>query len=164
MQPKSDFKPRARALLTTRRAKSPADIMKHNKHPDAHARDSRRRFAKAVAAAFVTVPLAGASRAADSSSSSSDDAQQTRTPAAKQMPAPPNPSSPPPSPTPAAPPKPSPAAEAYAEVLRARFGAQLSPEDMTRIKGDIDGYLRTSERLRAFKLKNADEPDFVFIA
>jgi hypothetical protein len=32
------------------------------------------------------------------------------------------------------------------------------------MKRDIEGNVRTAERLRASKLKNADEPDFIFIA
>lgn len=77
-------------------------------------------------------------------------------PATKQAPAPPNPQ---PTPTP-----PSPVAEAYAEVARLRFSDKLAPEELARMKRDIEGNVRTAERLRAFKLKNADEPDFIFIA
>ncbi|HVF50797.1 MAG TPA: hypothetical protein VNA19_11960 [Pyrinomonadaceae bacterium] len=113
---------------------------------------SRRRFTKAVAAAFVAAPLVAASSGANS---------QTP-PATKEATAPPNPQ---PSPTPAAaaPPKPSPLAESYAEVARVRFGEGLKPEELERVKRDLDGNVRTAERLRASKLKNADEPDFVFI-
>jgi hypothetical protein len=77
-------------------------------------------------------------------------------PATKQAPAPPNPQ-----PTPA---PPSPVAGAYAEVARLRFGDKLTPDELARMKRDIEGNVRTAERLRAFKLKNADEPDFIFIA
>ncbi|HEX8475955.1 MAG TPA: hypothetical protein VF666_18295 [Pyrinomonadaceae bacterium] len=132
--------------------------MKHKNHPNLPTRDSRRRFTKAVASAFVAAPLAA------TASSIHDGNAQQKPPAAattnKQAPAPPNPQ---PTPTPA-PAKPSPAAEAYAEVLRVRFKEQLSPDELTRITRDLDGYVRTNERLRAFKLKNADEPDFIFIA
>ncbi|HEV2765484.1 MAG TPA: hypothetical protein VGV38_21050, partial [Pyrinomonadaceae bacterium] len=74
---------------------------------------------------------------------------------------PPNPQ---PSPTPAQPPAPSPAAKAYAEVARLRFGEHLTPEEMQRVTRDLEGNVRTAERLRAAKLKNSDEPDFVFQA
>ncbi|HVF87306.1 MAG TPA: hypothetical protein VM866_06940 [Pyrinomonadaceae bacterium] len=111
-------------------------------------RTSRRRFAKTVvAAAAVGVVL--------SAPSSQTRAQTTLAP--KQSPAPPNPQ-----PTPAATPTPSPLAEAYAEVARARFGGKVSPEEFSRIKSDIEGNLRTAERLAAFKLQNSDEPDFLF--
>jgi predicted pyridoxine 5'-phosphate oxidase superfamily flavin-nucleotide-binding protein len=109
---------------------------------------SRRQFAKTIASAVVAAPLV---------------AQATlnaQTPATKQAPAPPNPQPTPP--TQAAPP--SPVAEAYAEVARLRFGDKLAPDELARMKRDIEGNVRTAERLRAFKLKNADEPDFIFIA
>ena len=80
-------------------------------------------------------------------------------PATKQAPAPPNPQ-----PTPAPQTAPSPVAEGYAEVGRLRFGEKLSADELARMKRDIEGNVRTAERLRAFKLKNADEPDFIFIA
>jgi hypothetical protein len=35
---------------------------------------------------------------------------------------------------------------------------------MQAVKRDLEGNVRTAERLRAFKLKNADEPDFAFEA
>lgn len=69
--------------------------------------------------------------------------------------------SPSPSPAPAAP---SPLAEAYAEVARLRFGAHIEPGQWERIKRDLDGNVRAADRLREFKLKNADEPDFIFFA
>ena len=118
------------------------------KRPEAESQPSRRRFAKSVAAAFVAAPLASAFVAAQ------------QPPAPKEAAAPPNPA---PTPTPA-PPTPSPVAEAYAEVARARFGEQTTPAEFAKIKRDLESYVRTTERLRAFKLKNGDEPDFVFSA
>ncbi len=114
----------------------------------ADGRTSRRRFTKSVAAAFVAAPLASALVAAQKPT------------APKESAAPPNPA---PTPTPT-PPKPSPVAEAYAEVARARFGEQTTPEEFAKIKRDLEASVRTTERLRAFKLKNGDEPDFVFNA
>ncbi|MGH9942292.1 MAG: hypothetical protein ACRD9R_08040 [Pyrinomonadaceae bacterium] len=126
--------------------------MSHQPHPEPPI--SRRRFTQTCAAAFVAAPFASAvvSRA-----------QQT--PAPKEPAAPPNPQ-----PTPAAPnapqqpPTPSPTASAYAEVARARFGDKLSAEELNRVKRDLEGNVRTADRLRAVKLRNADEPDFIFYA
>ena len=118
---------------------------------DAGGRESRRRFAKSVAAAIVAAPVAAA-------------AARAQTPAAPREPkAPPNPQ---PTPTPRAQttPPPSPVAKAYAEVARARFGSQVSDEEFKRIERDLEGNVRTAERLRASKLENWDEPDFVFEA
>ncbi|HZH91465.1 MAG TPA: hypothetical protein VEX70_12710 [Pyrinomonadaceae bacterium] len=112
----------------------------------ADARKSRRRFAKTIVAAVATAPLVAQATL---------NAQTP--PATKQAPAPPNPQ-----PTPSAPP--SPVAEAYAEIARLRFGERFTPDELARVKRDIEGNVRTTERLRAFKLKNADEPDFIFIA
>jgi hypothetical protein len=109
---------------------------------------SRRQFAKTIAAAIVSAPLVAAG---------SLHAQTP--PATKQAPAPPNPQ-----PTPPAAQPPSPVAEAYAEVGRLRFGDKLTPAELARLKRDVEGNVRTAERLRAFALKNADEPDFIFIA
>jgi len=66
-----------------------------------------------------------------------------------------------PSPTPA---PPSPLAEAYAEVARVRFGKHLEDSQWDRVKRDLEGNVRTADRLRETKLKNSDEPDFIFIA
>lgn len=110
---------------------------------------SRRRFAKSVAAALVVAPLAGVA------------ASQTP-PATREAKAPPNPQ-PTPSPSPQQQP-PSPLALAYLEVARLRFGEKLSEEEMSRMRRDIVGNLRAADALRAVKLKNADEPDFVFSA
>ena len=40
----------------------------------------------------------------------------------------------------------------------------LTPEQLEQIKKDIDANVKTADRLRAVKLKNGDEPDFVFSA
>lgn len=110
------------------------------------ARTSRRRFTKAVATTLVAAPLASTLAQAQQKSGG------TKEPAA------------PPNPTPATQQaqKPSPVADAYAEVARARFGEHLSAEEFEQVKKDLQSYVQTSERLRAVKLKNGDEPDFVF--
>ena len=69
--------------------------------------------------------------------------------------------SPTPSPTPA---QPSPLAEAYVQVARVRFGEHAKPEQWERIRTDLEGNVRTADRLRGSKLKNGDEPDFIFVA
>ena len=112
---------------------------------------SRRAFTKTVAGALVAAPLAAS-------------LAQAQTPANKptETVAPPNPQ-----PTPAqgpTPQKPSPLAEAYTEVARVRFGEQVTPEQLEEIKKDLEGNVRTAERLRKYKLQNGDEPDFVFSA
>jgi hypothetical protein len=120
--------------------------MKREKPECSPRSDSRRRFTKTLAAAFVVGAAASA-------------AAQTP-PAAKEPTAPPNPQ-----PTPAQqqpPPKPSPVAVAYAEVARARFGEKLSAEQFESVKRDLEGNVRAADALRAYKLENSDEPDFVF--
>lgn len=101
---------------------------------------SRRQFAKAIAAIVVAAPIVVS-------------AQTTPT---KQAPAPPNPQ-----PTPA-PQTVSPVARAYGDVADARFGNKLTKEQLATVKRDLEGNVRTADRLRAVKLLNADEPDFVF--
>lgn len=120
---------------------------KHNLQPEHNSkRDSRREFTRTIAATIVCAPLAASFA-------------QAQTPTTtKQAAAPPNPQ-----PSPAQT-KPTPAAEAYAEVARARFGEQVTPEQFEQIKKDLEGNVRVAERLRAVKLKNGDEPDFVFNA
>jgi hypothetical protein len=114
----------------------------------ASTRTSRRKFTKAVATTIVAAPLA--SRLAQ--------AQKKQPDATKQAPAPPNPQ------TATPPQKPTPVAEAYAEVARARFGERLTPEQFEQVKKDLEANLQTAERLSAVKLKNEDEPDFIFSA
>jgi hypothetical protein len=128
--------------------------MKKEKTGSTEGRASRRRFTKTLAAAALAAPAAALA------------ARAQTPPATKEPAAPPNPQpTPGPSPQqPQAPPRPSPLAEAYGEVARLRFGEKLTPEQMQAVKRDLEGNVRTAERLRAFKLKNADEPDFAFEA
>ena len=55
-----------------------------------------------------------------------------------------------------------PLASELADVVRAQSGAHLTPEEMERVRADFRDYVPLLERLRAFKLVNADEPDFTF--
>ena len=116
---------------------------------DAGPSTSRRRFTKTLAAAFVAAPALAAN---------------AQTPPATAEPkAPPQPQ-PTPAQQPQGPPAPSPLALAYFEVARQRFGASLTPEQLEAVKRDLEGNVRTAERLRTSRLKNSDEPDFVFEA
>lgn len=116
---------------------------------DAHVsqNSSRRQFAKSVANTLMAAPLA---------------AQLVKA----QTPAKPKEAVAPPGPQPGGPAtqKPSPLAEAYAEVARIRFGEKLTTEQLEQIRKDMDGNVRSAERLRAVKLKNGDEPDSIFSA
>ncbi len=129
--------------------------MKNKKKDVGDGQKSRRRFTKTLAAALVAAPAVAASVT-----------RAQTNPPAREPKAPPNPQT---KPTPAAatpqqtpPPKPSPTAEAYAEVARARFGKNLSDEEFARVKRDLEGNVRSAERLAASKLQNSDEPDFIF--
>lgn len=119
--------------------------MKDKDQQNTSARTSRRQFTKAIASTVVAAPLVSS-------------LAQAQTPKPKEAIAPPNPQA---SPTPQ---KPSPVAEAYAEVARARFGDYIKPEQWEQVKKDLAGNVRSADRLRNVKLKNEDEPDFVFSA
>ena len=56
----------------------------------------------------------------------------------------------------------APLAAELADVVRAQSGAHLTPEEMERVRADFREYVSLLERLRAFPLVNADEPDFTF--
>ncbi|HEX8843161.1 MAG TPA: hypothetical protein VF791_00750 [Pyrinomonadaceae bacterium] len=116
--------------------------------PNSHSskQTSRRQFTKSVATTLMAAPLAAS-------------LAKAQTPVKPKEPtAPPTPQQTP------APQKPSPLAEAYAEAARVRFGDKLTPEQLEQLKKDMDGNVRTADRLRAVKLKNGDEPDFIFSA
>lgn len=116
--------------------------MKTKSRSGSNRKASRRSFTKTVAATLVAAPLA-------SGLAKAQKATTTKEPAA-----PPNPQ--------AAAQKPSPLAEAYAEVARARFGDRLTPEQFEQVKKDLEANLQSAQRLSAVKLRNEDEPDFIF--
>ncbi len=120
--------------------------MKTKSRLDAPASPARRRFTKAVATALVAAPLAV----------STINAQTP--PATKEPAAPPNPQ---PTPTPQ---PPSPLAVAYGEVAHVRFGEKLTADELTRVKRSVAGKVNRGDALRAAKLQNSDEPDFIFNA
>ncbi|HEY0004273.1 MAG TPA: hypothetical protein VGB17_05640 [Pyrinomonadaceae bacterium] len=106
---------------------------------------TRRSFNKYVAASLLAPPLAASLAEA-------------------QTPRPVEPTAPPtPQPNPAQQ-QPSPVAASYEQVARARFGEHIKPEQWEQLRKDLEGQVRAAERLRAFKLKNGDEPDFIFSA
>jgi len=124
--------------------------MKNPGQSDDAGQASRRRFTKTVAAAIAAAPLVSLMAKAQTPPGGKT----------KEATAPPNPQ---PSPSPQQQ-KPSPVGEGYAQVARARFGEQVTPEQFEQIKKDLEGNVRLAERLRSVKLKNEDEPDFTFIA
>lgn len=119
--------------------------MREERKEDEPRRPSRRSFAKTLAAAAFAAPALAAAASAQ------------KPPAEPK--APPGPQ---PTPQQQQPPKPSPTAEAYAEVARARFGEQIAADQWDAVKRDLEGNVRRGDGLRAYKLKNSDEPDFVF--
>jgi hypothetical protein len=66
------------------------------------------------------------------------------------------------SPTPADADANAPLADAMTQLVRHRYGAHLSEEQLARVRDDIRDGLRASDRLRAIVLANATEPDVVF--
>ena len=66
------------------------------------------------------------------------------------------------SPTPADAAANAPLADAMTQLVRHRYGAHLSDEQLARVREDIRDGLRASDRLRAILLPNAAEPDVVF--
>ena len=110
--------------------------------PDRPLTSSRRAFARTlatVAAAPALLPAAALGQAAHSAA-----------------PVPPTPI-----PTPEAP---SSVAEALTEVVRIRWGKDLSGEQLGQIAKAIDGRLKAGEAMKKVKVGNADEPDVVFSA
>ncbi|HEV2105835.1 MAG TPA: hypothetical protein VGU27_08895, partial [Candidatus Eisenbacteria bacterium] len=82
-----------------------------------------------------------------------------------QAPTPPPATPPAASTTPATPEAPKPPAEdarALAGILDRRYPGRFTPEQLAGFAKDFDGDLALSKRLRATKLANGDEPDFVF--
>jgi hypothetical protein len=120
------------------------ELMKIKTRSQVSKQTSRRQFTKSVATTLLAAPFAASL------------AKAQTPPKLKEATAPPVPQQTP------APQKPSPLAEAYAEVARVRFGDKLTPEQFEKVKKDIDANVRTADRLRAVKLKNGDEPDFIF--
>lgn len=106
--------------------------------------NARRRFLSGLVAAPLVVA-----------------AEAHSAPQAASMPAPP--AAPGPS-SPAAPPA-DPVADALAEVVKRRYGAQLEAADLEAIRKSLGEARQNAERMRtAVALGNADEPATVFEA
>jgi hypothetical protein len=52
--------------------------------------------------------------------------------------------------------------DAMTQLVKQRYGAHLTDEQMASVRDDIRGGLRASDRLRAILLPNSTEPDVVF--
>lgn len=60
--------------------------------------------------------------------------------------------------------EPSVEAKRLGEVARERYGEHLDEAQLKELIEDIDGNLQSGARLRKERLKNWDEPDFIFRA
>jgi hypothetical protein len=54
--------------------------------------------------------------------------------------------------------------QALMEIVKVRYGAHLTEEQMKSVQRSLQRGLLTADRLKQFPLKNSDEPDFVFRA
>jgi hypothetical protein len=55
-------------------------------------------------------------------------------------------------------------ARILSKVIQRRYGKHLDAEQLESVTRDLDGDVQAGQRLRAFKLENAAEPDFTFRA
>lgn len=55
-------------------------------------------------------------------------------------------------------------AEAQTDMLRARYGEHLTPDDVRQIEKDLDSLGNYMNRMREYELHNWDEPDTIFFA
>jgi hypothetical protein len=114
------------------------------KMPDRPSKTSRRAFARTLAAVAAAPALLPAAAALGQGSPA-----PAATPAATPVPTPEAPSS---------------TAEALTEVVRIRWGKNLSGEQLGQIAKAIDGRLRAAETMKKTPLGNGDEPDVIFTA
>lgn len=120
--------------------------MKSKSRSNSNRQASRRAFTKTVASTLLAAPLASRMGAAQKQTSAKEAAAPPSAQSAAQAQSP------------------SPVAEAYLAVARARFKDQLTPEQLEQVRKDLEANLQAAERLRAAKLRNEDEPDFIFSA
>lgn len=106
---------------------------------------SRRAFAKTLAVAAAAPALLPAAALGQAAPAATPTSALTPTPV----------------PTPEAP---SSVAEALTEVVRIRWGKNLSGEQLGQIAKALDGRLKAGEAMKKVRLTNADEPDVVFSA
>ena len=55
-------------------------------------------------------------------------------------------------------------ARSLAEIVKRRYGDHLTFEQLEAVTRELDGRIRSGQRLRAVHLANADEPDCTFEA
>ena len=55
-------------------------------------------------------------------------------------------------------------AQSLQAIVQRRYGKHLDAAQLEKLKGELEGRVQGGKRLRAAKLTNADEPDFVFEA
>ncbi len=118
--------------------------MSDSNAPARPAATSRRRFATALAVAAGApilgraLPLAG---------------QAAPVPATAPAPSP--------SPTPAPPPA---ALEPMMQLVKAKYGQHLTPEQMEGVRKSVERSILNAERMTKMPLANSDEPDIVYFA
>lgn len=59
---------------------------------------------------------------------------------------------------------PSELGSALTGLVESQHGQHLTPDELQRVASDMQRHAGLLERLRAFELKNSDEPDFTFVA
>lgn len=55
-------------------------------------------------------------------------------------------------------------ADALAEAARIRYGDYMNEDQFKEVRRSIERTLRAADRMNQFKLKNGDEPAFIFSA
>jgi hypothetical protein len=113
---------------------------------------NRRRFLGALGIAGLGAAVAPTALIAGTLAAKSSKPRASKPPAAATPPAA------------NAPPPPSDDALALAEIVRRRYGAHLSPEQLEGVTREIEQRLGGGRALRAAKLANGDEPDVTFHA
>ena len=118
-------------------------------------RANRRRFLGALGVAGLGAAVAPSALIARAVAASQPKPRAAKPPAAAKPVAPADPNAPPP---------PSDDARALAEIVRRRYGAHLSPEQLEGVTRELEQRLGGGRALRAAKLANGDEPDATFHA
>ncbi|HUY99699.1 MAG TPA: hypothetical protein VMU89_05075 [Thermomicrobiaceae bacterium] len=55
-------------------------------------------------------------------------------------------------------------AAALSDAVLVRYGDRLDEAGVAKVRGEVEELVKAAEALRAYRLTNADEPDFVFRA
>ncbi len=109
----------------------------------------RRRFLKTVGVAGLAAAIAPSALA------------QSAGPRPAGSPAPADSAA---APAPPAPPEISDDARSLAEIVRRRYGAHLTPEQLEAVTRELNNRVQGGRRLRESRLANGDEPDVTFRA